>query len=168
MQPQAWQSALELVLVELEAEAGHAGWDQPARLFGLVSSDLLLDTEPELAAELGLRPGTLTAIEQDGFDVEHPLDQLLPLIEWPEGVVGAAVILERLVLPDDAGPTGASAASGGRDPRATDVRLVVGAARDGADFAVVRVRGHEELIRQSAGEQLVPGLAKALARSLAP
>ena len=133
MQPQAWQSALELVLVELEAEAGHAGWDQPARLFGLVSSDLLLDTEPELAAELGLRPGTLTAIEQDGFDVEHPLDQLLPLIEWPEGVVGAAVILERLVLPDDAGPTGASAASGGRDPRATDVRLVVGAARDGAD-----------------------------------
>lgn len=164
MHPQVWQSALELVLAELEAETGRAGWDQPARLFGLVSSDVLLHDEPELAAELGLQPGTLTAIEQDGFDVERPLDQMLPLIEWPESVAGAAVVLERLVLPGDAEPD--AAGTQGQAPGAVDVRLVVGATRDGADHAVLRVRGHDELIRQSSGEQLVPGLANALALSL--
>lgn len=164
MEPQVWQSALEAVLEELESSAAGAGWDQPARLFGLVSSDLLIADEPELAAELALQPGTLTAIEQDDYDVERPLDQMLPLIEWPDAVVGAAVVLERLVLAGDAEPAGAP----GRDPRAVDVRLVVGATRDGCDHAVVRVKGHDELLRQSAGEQLVPGLSTALARSLAP
>ncbi|MFM2437283.1 MAG: hypothetical protein RLZ55_89 [Actinomycetota bacterium] len=164
MQPQVWQTALQAVLEELEAETARAGWDQPARLFGLVSSDLLLADEPALAAELGLSPGTLTAIEQDGYDVERPLDQMLPLIEWPEAVVGAAVVVERLVLPGDAEPAGPP----GQDPRAVDVRLVVGATRGGDEHSVVRVKGHDELIRQSAGEHLVPGLGQALARSLAP
>lgn len=175
MHPQESQLALQSAVDELESELASVGWGQPTRLFGLVSSDLLLTSEPELAAEIGAEPGTLTAIEQDGFDTEIPVPQMLARIAWPEAVVGAAVAIEQLVLPPsaeaelatDADPEDVAAAAA-RDERATQLRIIVAVTRDGAEDALLVLEDHETPIRGGAGERLVPRLADTLAETFRP
>lgn len=175
MHPQESQFALQTAVDELASELSSIGWDQPTRLFGLVSSDLLLATEPELAAEIGAEPGTLTAIEQDGFDTEVPVPQMLAHIGWPDAVMGAAIALEQLVLPPeaeaelavDADPAEVAAAAG-RDPRATQLRIIVAVTRNGEEDAVLVLDGHDAPIRGGAGERLVPRLADSLAETFRP
>lgn len=175
MHPQESPSALETSVDELTAELDRAGWGQPTRLFALVASDLLLADEPGLAAELDLEPGTLTAIEQDGFDTEVPLAQMLERIAWPEAVIGAAIAIEQVVLPpaaeaelpESADPTEVAEAAAA-DPRATSLRIIAAVTRNGLEDTVFVVDSHPEPIRGGEDERLAPALIEALARSFRP
>lgn len=171
------REALLAALVELEHHVAEGGWDAPPRLFALVETDALALAEPDLARALGLRttadgaaPGALTAIEQDTFAPSDDLLSDLGAIEWPDGVFGTAVATIRTFLPssvevdlpDD--PAAAAALVAGH-PAAQEIRVVVGVDRSGAQHGVARLRTQpEELL---AGTDLVPGLATALAHTLA-
>jgi hypothetical protein len=146
------------------------------RLFALVASDELLAAEPQLAAELELAPGTVTAVEQEGFDASAPADEVLAGIAWPANVLGAAVAVERWVLP----PSAESAISGITDdaelrevvashPQRQDVRVLVAVTREGWEDTVLRLGPpHEQAARGRPGERLAPGLADALAATFLP
>ena len=163
--------ALVACLMEIERHVASSGWDQPARLFALVPTVELIAAEPALAAHLGppTSPDALSSVEQEGFGAgEDPVDALA-LIAWPATVHGCAMALERTFLPPDAE---ADLTTDPQDharivaahPRRMDVRVVVGASRDGTRHGVGRLRTHpDELL---AGPDLVPGLASALARTL--
>ncbi|MEY4492989.1 MAG: hypothetical protein RL355_338, partial [Actinomycetota bacterium] len=45
---------LESILREVEQHVSAAGWDQPTRLFALVSTKELMASDPQISAELGL------------------------------------------------------------------------------------------------------------------
>src|SRR5918993_3982634 len=139
-------------LVEIEEHVADAGWDQPPRLFALAESTDLAVREPALATRLGLdgSPG-LTPVEQDGVPADRPLDDVLAGIVWPDGVVGAVVVVERIVLPPEAedelpAEDAAAVSYAAEHPARTDVRLVAGVLRSGQRAAALRVRGHDELL----------------------
>jgi len=165
--------ALVAALLEIERHVAHGGWDQPARLFALVSTAALVEAEPSLAAQLnrpgGPDPDALSAIEQDGFHTGDDLSDALDRIVWPDAVHGCALAVERLFVPPGVEheiPEDAAAAAEfvARHPDRRDVRVVVGATRAGSSFGVARLRSDpSELL---AGEDLVPGLAWALSRTL--
>ena len=163
------------VVVEIERHVAENGWDQPPRLYALVSTAELLSAEPDLAAHLGLPrqagPEALTPVEQEPLPADAPLDETLGRIAWPEQVSGCALVQEVLLLPPDveeqAPARGDVAAWAAAHPARQDVRLVVGVLRDGSREATLRVRasegGEDDLV---SGPDLVPGLAAALAATL--
>jgi hypothetical protein len=169
--------ALVASLVELERHVGEAGWEQPPRLFALVPTDALAAAEPALARTLGLRttseggaPGALTAIEQEDFAGGQDLVADLPAVAWPETVFGCAVATVRTFLPASAevelpeDPAEAAELVAAH-PQRQEIRVVVAVDRSGQRHGVARVRSQPgELL---AGEDLVPGLAAALAHTLA-
>ena len=134
-------------VLDLERHVDADGWDQPALLFALVPTERIRSTDPELAARLGVLDGgpALTSFEQDRPPGDVELDEFLAGIEWPEPIVGAAVVVERIVLPPsaEADLTGRPdpAAAARAHPLAQDLRIVVAALRDGATMCAVRVRG---------------------------
>lgn len=170
------QLALMAALLELERHVRENGWDQPPRLFALVLTENLVNSEPELAATLGLRsvaggapPGGLTAVEQEDFRPSADLLDDLAALEWPEAVFGCAVAVERSFLPMGAEqdiPDDASAAAKfvADHPQRQDVRVLVGVDREGHRHGVARLvsEPHELL----AADDLVPGLTSALAHTL--
>ncbi|MDQ1245743.1 MAG: hypothetical protein QG597_110 [Actinomycetota bacterium] len=167
--------ALRTAVDELVSELTSIGWGQPTRLFALVSSDLLLAEEPELASEIGAQPGTFTAIEQDGFDLTLTLPDMLSRIAWPEGVLGAAIAVEQLVLPPSAeadlsttAPAQDLAAAAAADARATSLRIVAAVTRDGLEDTVFMVEGHDDPIRGGADERLAPRVIESLALTFRP
>ncbi|GAB3703904.1 PPA1309 family protein [Mariniluteicoccus flavus] len=180
---QSDRDALVAALIEIERHVGRSGWDQPARLFALVRTDELLVAEPALAAHLGLRAtqdgapeGALTSIEQEDFREvgrdgdESDLPQVLSRIAWPDAVHGCAIALERSFLPPSAereipaDPQEAAAFVAGH-PERQDLRVVVGATRQRITHGVARlVTSPEDLL---GGDDLAPGIASALAATLA-
>jgi hypothetical protein len=158
------REALLAALVELEHHVAEGGWDAPPRLFALVETDELAAAEPDLARALGLRttadgasPGALTAIEQDTF---APTEDVLSDLATVRTFLPSTVEVE---LPED--PAQAAALVAGH-PAAEEIRVVVGVDRSGAQHGVARLRSQpDELL---AGTDLVPGLATALAHTLAP
>ncbi len=167
--------ALTAALMEIERHVGHGGWDQPARLFALVPTAELLAAEPSLAEQLdrpgGVPEGSLSSIEQEGFNAAGTdVIEALGGIGWPEGVFGCAVALERLFVPphvEEQIPHDESEAETfvAQHPERQDVRVVVGVTRAGEHFGVARLRTRpEELL---AAQDLVPGLAEVLSRTLA-
>lgn len=167
---------LVAALIELEHHIGAAGWDQPPRLFALVTTDDLIASEPDLAASLGLvgtadggQPDALTPIEQDHFASTGDVLADLAQIVWPEGVFGCAVSLERTFLPAQSEvelPEDATEAAHyvAEHPDRQDIRVVVGVDRAGHRHGVARlVTRPNELL---GGQDLVPGLAEALAHTL--
>lgn len=167
-----WAEALTAALVEIEHHVGERGWDQPARLFALVPTDELIAAEPSLAAELGARADgdRLTPIEQEHFDSDGDVLETLLGVVWPEAVYGCALCLERTFLPaavEDEIPADPEAAAEfvNDHPQRQDIRVVVGVDRRGNSHGVARlVSQPDELL---GGEELVPGLARALAHTLA-
>lgn len=169
--------ALVAALLELERHVGQDGWDQPPRLFALVSTDDLLRAEPALAAQLGLRSSdvtgvadALTAIEQDQFVPTDDLVADLAAVAWPEEVVGAAVATERALLPTGAehdlpDDPAEAAAHVLQHPQRLDLRLVVGADRFGHTHGLGRLRTRPDDLLGA--PDLVPDLAGALAHTLA-
>lgn len=175
---------LTTALIELERHVAGSGWDQAPRLFALVETADLLRREPQLAAALGLaRPpvagvgldavaGALTSVEQEDLPTYDSLEQLLGGIAWPAEVLGAAIVAERVMLPADVEtqlPRGEAEALTwlSEHPARQDVRLAVAVLRDGSRESALRLRSHDSDDAVLSGRALVPGLAEALARTLA-
>ena len=172
MRPKVPASQLPEIVAELEEYVSQAGWDQPARLFALVATDEIISEEPAIAAALGLTPGGVTPVEQDEFDIQSPLDEALASIAWPEKVRGAALAVERVLLPPEAEQdlpdgvdTDALVSAVDADPRRQEVRIVVAANPAGDHFCLLRLRAHPDDLLT--GQDLVPQLAEALASTFA-
>jgi hypothetical protein len=172
--------ALSRAVIEIERHVSSGGWDQPAQLFALVPTAELLRAEPQLAAELGAEDVSqpLTPVAQgdlpDGMDDEHLADALAR-IEWPDGVSGCALAVERIVLPAaaEAGLPDDSAdieiaRLAGSDPRRHEVRMVAAVLRDGDRFGAVRLRTHDEDTAVLTGTDLVPTLCEVLSLTFEP
>ena len=85
---------------------------------------------------------------------------------WPEQIAGAAVVVERVVLPPEAEEGLAerpdAAALAREHPEARDMRIVVAVTRSGETMCALRLRGADDESVLT-GPDLVPGLADALA-----
>lgn len=161
---------LVAALADIERHVSAQGWDQPARLFALVTTNELLTLEPQLRDRVPHgTPDALTAIEQDDFAAGTDLFERLASIYWPPSVEGCAIALERAFLPprlDSEIPEDPEKALEFvmAHPERTDVRVVVGVLRDGAQHGVARlVSNPEDLL---GAPDLVPGLADALRTTL--
>ncbi|MBC6462002.1 PPA1309 family protein [Actinomadura sp. HBU206391] len=166
---------LEEVVRDLERHSAEGGWDAPPRLYALVGTAELRAEEPDLADQLGLPADvdTIAALEQPPLPGDKAIEDVLAAIAWPDGVMGCALVVERIVLPPDAEDelpeTEAemvSYASG--HPARDDVRVVVGVLRDGTRHAAMRSRKHDTDDEVLSGPDLVPALADALAATLEP
>jgi hypothetical protein len=163
MDPQALlDSALDI-----ERHVNSQGWDQPTLLFALVPTDRIRLEQPELAARLGVLEGgpALTTFEQEAPPDDEQLDEFLARIEWPPEIAGAALVLERIVLPPEAEAALADrpdAATLAREhPDARDMRIVAAVGRDGGSMCALRVRGGDD-DSVLTGAELVPALCDAL------
>lgn len=170
----AWRTddAVRGAALEVEAHVAESGWDQPVRLYALVPTSELIADEPEIAARLGLDPttaaGRFTPIEQE-LNPSESVEQLLTRIEWPPAVRGAAAVIERLVLPDDAEaslPDEAEADAAANHPLRQEVRMAAAVTRDGRAHCAIRIRSHDHDDTVLDGGRLAPGLVTLLARSL--
>lgn len=174
------QRALAEAVVEIERHVATGGWDGPVRVFALVRTRAALDAEPGLARQLppevlavaAADPEHLTSVEQEGLPPSDDLEGLLGAIAWPDGVHGAALTVERIVLPPaaeqdlPADPDAAVAALLAH-PERQDVRLAVGVLRDGTSWCAVRQRAADADDAVGQGEQVVPGLVDALRATFA-
>jgi hypothetical protein len=165
--------ALHLALLDIGEHVAALGWDQPPRLYALVSTADLLREEPSLAQALGIgdaSPDGLpawTPVEQENFPGPEPLDLALARIAWGPAVGGAALAVERLMLPPGAEadlPTDPDAAEefAAAHPNRQEVRIIVCVLRDGSRDATVRLRSDDRDEAVFFGPDLVPGLADAL------
>ncbi len=161
---------LEAALLEIEAHVGTLGWDQPARLFALVRTADLVAAEPALAGQLaGASPDSYSSIEQEDFREGDDLQTTLERLSWSAAVAGCALAVERSFLPaeDEADlpddPSGAADIVAAH-PHRQDLRVVVGALRDGTSHGVGRVRTEPDELLGS--PDLVPGLARLLLGTL--
>ena len=181
-------SALPAAVREVEDFIAEAGWDQPPRLFALVSTAELLAAEPGLTGSLAEGSG-LTPVAQDPIGTSD-LAATLDAICWPAGVNGCALAQDIVVLPPGAeaeldrviggsgvGTTGledeASKADAELDrvavrfaqnhPDRRVARLVVGVLRSGEQCCLLRVRGvgdePDELVEHP---DLAPNMVNAL------
>lgn len=156
------------------------GWDQPVRVFALVRAAEAL-TDPDIARlldsttveEAHRDPELLMMVEQEGLPAAADLEHLLAQLAWPEPVHGAAVSVERLVLPpaaqeeaDAITDTAERLAFLRARPDREDIRMVVGVLRSGESWCALRLRAHDDDASVYQGEQLVPGLVEALATTL--
>lgn len=169
------QRALADAVVDVERHVASTGWDAPTRIFALVSTQAALAAEPELASVLPpatvqaalADPTHLTSVEQDDLPETESLEDLLASIVWPETVTGAAVVVERSILPPSAeadipdDPAAALAFLDGHPDR-QDVRMAVGVLRDGASWCALRTRSNDSDEDVATGLNLVPGLIEAL------
>src|SRR5690606_6206610 len=108
----------------------------------------------------------LTAVEQENLPESTSLEQLLGRIAWPETVDGAAVVVERIVVPPEveaAMPEDKDAAATylAQHPDRREVRLAAAVLRDGTQGCAVRARDHDSPDRVAVGPDLVPGLVTA-------
>ena len=172
--------ALSRAVIEIEKHVSSAGWDQPAQLFALVPTEELLRAEPQLAAELGTDDASqpLTPVAQGelpGVLEDEHLADALARIEWPDGVTGCALAIERIVLPASAEAGLSSVESdaelarmAGSDPRRHEVRMVAAVLREGDRFGAVRLRSHDEDSAVLTGTDLVPTLCEVLSLTFEP
>jgi hypothetical protein len=168
-------SALVDAVAEVDRHLVAGGWDQPTRLYALVKTVDLIDSEPALAQTLGLPrdagADALTPVEQESLPPGAALDEWLAGIGWPPEVSGCALAQEVLTLPPSVEadlPADADAVTwAATHPLRREVRMLVGVLRDGSSTATLRVRGtadHDDDI--VSGSDLVPRLAEALVATL--
>ena len=166
------------MVAETEVHVAAFGWDQPVRVFALARTAEALRTDPDLAEfldasaveEARTDPDLLTVVEQEGLPAAADLEHLLAQLAWPESVHGAAISVERLVLPP-AAQEEADAITDATErlaflqarPDREDIRMVVGVLRSGESWCALRSRAHDDDASVYQGEQLVPGLVEALA-----
>jgi hypothetical protein len=166
---------LDRLTLDIERHAAASGWDQPVHLFALVETADLLRREPQLAEQLGLvaaEPGGLTPVDQGDLPDHASVEELLGGIVWPPEVLGAALTIERLMVPPEVEkdmPQDEDEALRwlAEHPTRQEVRLVVAVLRDGSRSAALRMRAHDDETSVLTGENLVPGLADALSATLA-
>ena len=171
--------ALDLAVREIERHAAAGGWDGPVRVFALVRTADALAAQPGLANEL--EPEVLaaaeedrhhlTSVEQEGLPGADDLEGLLAALSWPQTVHGAAVVVERVVLPPAAEGSMPADPDEAVDylmnhPEREDVRLAVGVLRDGQSWCVTRSKANDHDTSVAGGPDLVPGLIAAVAATL--
>ena len=165
---------LSIAALDTERHVAAAGWDQNPRLFALVPTAELVQREPQLRAQLqghDLAAGALSAVEQENLPPTANLESLLGGIAWPEAVVGAALAVERIVVPPEAErdlPVQSAAAVDAlaAHPSRQDVRLLVAVTRDGQSRCLLRQRAHDRDDQVAIGEDIAPGLVHALKATL--
>ena len=169
------RTALTAAVREVELHVARDGWDAPVRVFALVRTQRALAAEPSLADQLEpevlasarTNPWHLTSVEQEGLPAADDVEQLLAQLSWPETVDGAALTVERVVLPPAAeaqmpDDPDAAVAYLMAHPDRDDVRLAVGVLRDGTSWCAVRTRAHDSDDQVGGGPDVVPGLVAAL------
>jgi hypothetical protein len=163
---------LTALVREVEQHVSASGWDQPSRLYALVLTEQLLEQEPGLGDRFaGAPPGSITPIEQPAF--EQDLTEVLPQIGWPDEVLGCALVHEVVVLPGDLGDRPPDDVDPDRwastHPDRRDARIAVAVMRDGQRASCIRIQGRDgaddEVVMD---DDLVPGLAQALAETFEP
>lgn len=164
------ESDLVQALLELERHVNEAGWDQPHRLFALADAAELRKLEPQLLPDPGQSPGELVAIEQALETAGTNPVELLAQLAWPDSVVGAALTVERVMVPTTAEPE--PEADAGQDvdsmealadhPERAEVRLAVAVTRDGMRMCALRFRDHDDDDQVLTGADLVDPLSSAL------
>ena len=177
MTPTARQIALAHVVVDIEKVASLAGWDHAPSLYALVPTARLLE-HGDLPGNVSqnLRNGWdgsdehLSAIIQDDLS-EEDLEDVLGHLAWPEQVVGAALTVERVVVPphvEESAPADPEEALiyVQNHPERTDVRLAVGALRSGETWSAIRSRTHDADDKVGQASALAPSLTEALLASL--
>jgi hypothetical protein len=161
------QAALTQVVLDVERHVAAAGWDQTPRIYGVVATAELVEHEPLLAAELGLEPesAALTPLDQGELPWHGSLEASLARLAWPDAVLGAVLVIERVVA-QEAGAERrmtTTAAGEGTD----ELRLVVGVLRDGGRMCAVRFRSADEETSVLSGADIAPALAEQLASTFA-
>lgn len=172
--------AVARVVAEVERHVASGGWDAPVRLFALIRTAAAIDRDPSLAGQLppdvviasGTDPEHLTAVEQESLPDVDSLQDLLGRIAWPPTVDGAAVVVERSVLPPSAEaampPDEAEAAEWlAAHPEREDVRLAAAVLQTGEHAVALRSRKHDADDKVAVGPELAPGLVDAVAATLA-
>lgn len=157
---------------DTERHVARLGWDQAPRLFALVRTSSLREAEPSLREELAASPPEgLTSIEQEGLLKTSNIESLLGTLAWPEAVDGAAIALERIVVPPEAerdlplDPTAATEALS-QHPLRQDVRLLAAVLRTGESVCLLRQRRHDSDDKVAIGQEIAPGLVAALRATL--
>ena len=165
-------------MTETEAHVAAFGWDQPVRVFALVRTDEALAADPDIAELLDAAtveesrtdPELLMVVEQEGLPAAADLEHLLAQLAWPESVHGAAISVERLVLPPAAQDEAEAITDAAERlaflqarPDREDIRMVVGVLRGGQSWCTLRSRSYDDDASLYQGERLVPGLVEALA-----
>jgi len=166
---------LDHLTLAIERHAAAAGWDRPLQLFSLVETADLLRREPQLLETLGplaAEPGGLTPVDQGDLPEHASLDELLAGLSWPPEVLGAALTVERLMVPPsveaDMPHDEANALQWlAQHPQRQEVRIVVAVLRDNSRSAALRMRAHDDEASVLTGGDLVPALADALAATFA-
>lgn len=171
--PQPVTDPLAVVALDTERHVAAGGWDQNPRLFALVPTADLVEREPHLRSRFGAEPGPdeLTAIEQEDLPRTQSLESVLGRMTWPEAVRGAAIAVERIVVPPAAErdlPEDPEAAVEvlAAHPERQDVRLVAAVVRGGRSICLLRQRAHDDEDHVAVGEDIAPGLVHALAATL--
>ncbi|GGK65452.1 PPA1309 family protein [Ornithinimicrobium pekingense] len=170
--PAVQPSPLLTAAVDTERHVARLGWDQPPRLFALVRTSLLREREPSLHGRLGeAEPDSYTAVEQEGLPPTSDLESLLGRIAWPEDVEGAAIAVERIVVPPEAErdlPQDPAAAADqlAAHPGRKDVRLLAACLRGGQQVCLLRQREHDSDDAVAIGADIAPGLTHALSMTL--
>ncbi|OMG12663.1 PPA1309 family protein [Actinomyces naeslundii] len=176
--PSSRSRALARAVTETEAHVAAFGWDQPVRVFALVRTNEALAADPDVAELLDAAtveesrtdPELLMVVEQEGLPAAADLEHLLAQLAWPESVHGAAISVERLVLPPAAQEEAEAITDAAERlaflqarPDREAIRMVVGVLRSGESWCALRSRTHDDDASIYQGEQLVPGLTEALA-----
>lgn len=166
-------SPLAACAVDTEQHVATSGWDQPPRLFAIARNGDIARHEPALAAQLaGVDPDAYSTIEQDNLLPTDTLEELLGRIAWPDQVDGAALAVERVVVPPSAeqdlpaDPDEAAQALA-RHPDREDVRLLVAVLRNGEGVCLLRQRAHDSDDEVAIGNDIAPGLIEALRATFA-
>ena len=124
------------------------------------------ETEAHVAAFGWDQPVRVLAQVRTTAAIRHLLAQLA----WPDSVHGAAISVERLVLPPAAQEEADTITDAAERlaflqerPDREDIRMVVGVLRSGESWCALRSRTHDDDASVYQGEQLVPGLVEAMA-----
>ena len=172
MMPSTREIALANVVVDIEKGAARVGWDHAPSIYALVPTAMLL-ADPNLPADIAeqLRAGWdgtedhLSAIIQEDL-ADDDIEQVLAHLAWPETVPGAAITVERIVVPPEVEDEALAFIS--NHPLRTDVRLAVGVMRTGESWCALRTRAFDSDDKVGQGSTLVPALVDALRASLEP
>lgn len=165
---------LSETLREIEQHVARGGWDGPPRVFAIIrAKDALADFPslaeqmPELPAQVEANEFAMLSLEQEDLPPAQTLEELLGSLAWPPTVHGAALVVERVIVPPEAevgmpaDPDDALAYLA-QHPEREDVRLAVAVLRDGPSWCAIRTRRNDDPTQVALGPELVPGLIAAL------
>jgi hypothetical protein len=160
--PEETTHALSATVREIEAHAAESGGTGRPRSTHWCRPPSWSSRSPRLPDALGLTAESrgFTPIDQE-LPADAVLEDALGQIMWPDGVVGCAAVVERLVLPPSADEhipedREAAASYAAEHPERQELRMVGAALRDGTTWCAYRFRSHDDPSQVVTGPDLVP------------